>query len=288
MCSTWSCWIRNITWEASQCPDSELSDYSLTKKSSPRALDKCSTFVHCRAILQLVIDSRRTSQGNRRHLNSECLKSSRAQKPIQQKENLSRLELGVKPPKITYSTTELDSGYSIDKKLWFIKLNWKKENCKPENMLRRVVTARQHWCWFQQWRYDFRTLMKCVCKVLIYHPPKFQLSSMIWYCCSLAGTNFTGSPFHAYRLHKAWSGLYKISLPTKWSFPPLSSSHTSLKIFFQWLEILHTELKPIKSISQIKINSEWIYSHLSKFSSQKIQSESEAIDFNLFDGFNWF
>ncbi len=28
--------------------------------------------------------------------------------------------------------------------------------------------------------------MKCVGKVLIYHPPKFQLSSMIWHCCSLA------------------------------------------------------------------------------------------------------
>ncbi len=37
-------------------------------------------------------------QGNRRHLTSEGLKSSRAQKPIQQKDNLSRFELEVKPP----------------------------------------------------------------------------------------------------------------------------------------------------------------------------------------------
>ncbi len=49
--------------------------------------------------------------------------------------------------------------------------------------------------------------------------------------------------------------MHNLSLPTKWGIPPLSFSHTALKIFFQWLEILHTELKPIETISQIKINS---------------------------------
>ncbi len=96
-------------------------------------------------------------------------------------------------------------------------------------------------------------------------------------------------------LHKTCSRMHNLSfkLPTKWSIPPLSSSHAAqwLKIFFQWLEILHTELKPIKTISQIKINSECIFSLESEFSSQKIHSESEgieSIDFNLWDGFNWF
>ena len=54
------------------------------------------------------------------------------------------------------------------------------------------------------------------------------------------------------------------------------------------LEILHTELKPIKTISQIKINSECIFSLTSEFSSEKIHSESEGMDFYLADGFNRF
>ncbi len=41
-------------------------------------------------------------------------------------------------------------------------------------MLKCVVAARQLWCWVQHWRYDLGTLMKCVCKVSIYHPPKNQ------------------------------------------------------------------------------------------------------------------
>ncbi len=53
-------------------------------------------------------------------------------------------------------------------------------------MLRHVVTTCQLWCWFQQGRYDIRTLMKCVGKVLIYHPPKSQQSTMIWHCYSLS------------------------------------------------------------------------------------------------------
>jgi hypothetical protein len=50
--------------------------------------------------------------------------------------------------------------------------------------------------------------------------------------CRLAvpGTNFTGTPFHAYRLHKAWSGMHNLSLPTNWSIPPLSSSYTALSV----------------------------------------------------------
>jgi len=60
-----------------------------------------------------------------------------------------------------------------------------KKNCNPENMLERVVAARELWCgWVPQWRYDLGTLMKCVCKALIYHPPKSQHSIMIWHCCS--------------------------------------------------------------------------------------------------------
>ena len=47
-----------------------------------------------------------------------------------------------------------------------------------------VVAARQLWCWVPQWRYDLGTLIKCVCKALIYHPPKSQHSIMIWHCCS--------------------------------------------------------------------------------------------------------
>ncbi len=35
---------------------------------------------------------------------------------------------------------------SINETLWFMYLNCKNENCKPENMLRRVVTAHQLWC----------------------------------------------------------------------------------------------------------------------------------------------
>ena len=39
-------------------------------------------------------------------------------------------------------------------------------------MLERVVAARQLWCRALQRRWDLGTLMKYVCNVLIYHPPK--------------------------------------------------------------------------------------------------------------------
>ena len=37
-----------------------------------------------------------------------------------------------------------------------------------------VLSACQLWCFFQQWRYDSGTLIKCVAKVPIYHLPKSQ------------------------------------------------------------------------------------------------------------------
>jgi len=52
-------------------------------------------------------------------------------------------------------------------------------------MLECVVAARQLWCWLQHWRYDLGTLMKCVCKVSIYHPPKNQHIIMLLHNCSL-------------------------------------------------------------------------------------------------------
>ena len=43
-----------------------------------------------------------------------------------------------------------------------------------------VVAACQLWCRALQQRWDLGTLMKYVCKVLIYHPPK-NLHSMIFH-----------------------------------------------------------------------------------------------------------
>ena len=52
-------------------------------------------------------------------------------------------------------------------------------------MLECVVAACQLWCWVQHWRYDLGSLMKCVCKVSIYHPPKNQHIIMLLHNCSL-------------------------------------------------------------------------------------------------------
>ena len=52
-----------------------------------------------------------------------------------------------------------------------------------KNMNHSLV-ARQLWCWVPQWRYDLGTLMKCVCKVIIYHRPETQHFIMVWRCCS--------------------------------------------------------------------------------------------------------
>jgi hypothetical protein len=49
-----------------------------------------------------------------------------------------------------------------DKKLRFMKLKGKKENCNPENMLVTVVAARQLWRWVPPWRYGLGLSMKCV------------------------------------------------------------------------------------------------------------------------------
>ena len=59
-----------------------------------------------------------------------------------------------------------------------------KRNCNWQNMLERVVAAHQLWCRALRRRWDLGTLMKYVCKVLIYHPPKNGHSIMILCCCS--------------------------------------------------------------------------------------------------------
>ena len=72
-----------------------------------------------------------------------------------------------------------------------MKLNCKKKIATQKtwlfNMLECVVAARQLWCWLQHWRYsnEMGALMKCVCKVSIYHPPKNQHTIMILHYCSL-------------------------------------------------------------------------------------------------------
>jgi hypothetical protein len=76
-----------------------------------RAL-KCRHFsvpllVHCRAFLQVVKRVTESSQGKSLHLASESLKLSRVQKPFQQKDNLSRNELGQNCSDPEYSTAEL-------------------------------------------------------------------------------------------------------------------------------------------------------------------------------------
>ncbi len=69
--------------------------------------------------------------------------------------------------------------------MWIIAII--KSNCKKihnqKNMLNCSLVARQLWCWIPQWRYDWWTLMKCVFKVLIYHPPETQHFIIIWRCC---------------------------------------------------------------------------------------------------------
>ncbi len=63
----------------------------------------------------------------------------------------------------------------LDEKMWIIavyQVEMQKKNYNTENMLECVVAARQLWCWVQHWRYDLGSLMKRVCKVSIYHPPK--------------------------------------------------------------------------------------------------------------------
>ncbi len=66
-----------------------------------------------------------------------------------------------------------------DYKVWL-----QKRIHNQKNMLNRNLIARQLWCWVPQRRLDLATRMKCVCKVLIYHPPKTQHFIMIWRCCS--------------------------------------------------------------------------------------------------------
>jgi hypothetical protein len=90
-------------------------DWSLAKERSPSALGEHSTFVHCRASLQVVIRVLGRSQGNCRHLASECLKSSRAQEPIQQKVLFSSFEPSLMPSEDGHSAMELTRWYSFSK-----------------------------------------------------------------------------------------------------------------------------------------------------------------------------
>ncbi len=57
-----------------------------------------------------------------------------------------------------------------------IKSNCKK-NSQPEKHVDRNLVARQLCCWVPQRRQDLAALMKCVCKVLIYHPSNFIMIS---------------------------------------------------------------------------------------------------------------
>ena len=81
----------------------------LAKERSWRALDERSTFVHCSRSLQSEKRVSERSQGNWRHLASECLKQSRAQKPFQQKDSCSAtegLELGPIESEVVHSAAE--------------------------------------------------------------------------------------------------------------------------------------------------------------------------------------
>ncbi len=76
----------------------------------------------------------------------------------------------------------------LDGKIWIIvvyQVEMPKKNCNAEKMLESVVAARQLWCWVQHWRYELGSLMKCVCKVSIYHLPKNQHIIMLLHNCSL-------------------------------------------------------------------------------------------------------
>ena len=71
-------------------------------------------------------------------------------------------------------------------------------------MLECVVAARQLWCWLQHWRYDLWTLMKCVCKVSIYHPPKNQHAIMILHYCSLPWILNRSTPQGSENINTLW------------------------------------------------------------------------------------
>ncbi len=66
-----------------------------------------------------------------------------------------------------------------DYKVWL-----QKKIHNQKNMMNHSLVAQQLWCWVPQRRYDLGTLMKCVCKALIYHPPETQHFIMIRRYCS--------------------------------------------------------------------------------------------------------
>ena len=98
---------------------------------------------------------------------------------------------------------------SINLYLFFLNLNcelWK-YFCVHVVVL---YAPRELWCWVPQQRYDLETLMKCVCKVLIYYPPKTQHPIMIWRCCSRSWILW-GCALHEVKHKHSWMNDFSIS-----------------------------------------------------------------------------
>ena len=77
-------------------------------------------------------------------------------------------------------------------------------------MLSVLYAPRELWCWVPRQRYDLETLMKCVCKVLIYYPPKTQHPIMIWRCCSRSWILW-GCALHEVKHKHSWMNDFSIS-----------------------------------------------------------------------------
>ena len=77
-------------------------------------------------------------------------------------------------------------------------------------MLYVLYAPRELWCWVPQQRYDLETLMKCVCKVLIYYPPKTQHPIMIWRCCSRSWILW-GCALHEVKHKHSWMNDFSFS-----------------------------------------------------------------------------
>ncbi len=127
----------NATFSSGFCLRICYGMFKLAKERSPSRLDERSTFVHCRASLQVVKRVSGRSQGNWRHLASECLKSPRAQKPIQQKVLVSSFEPSLKRSKDhdDHSATELPRWYCCSK------------DCSLCSWVAKTKIAAQKTCW---------------------------------------------------------------------------------------------------------------------------------------------
>ena len=77
-------------------------------------------------------------------------------------------------------------------------------------MLSVLYSPRELWCWVPRQRYDSETLMKCVCKVLIYYPPKTQHPIMIWHRCSRSWILW-GCALHEVKHKHSWMNDFSIS-----------------------------------------------------------------------------